>query len=377
MKIRKTRRSVWPATVCSLVLSILVLSGMVVEPLYSAVGDIGDQKVVRVPLDGWSPGETLDIHNLAGRMILSGGGAPSLTVTFHAEASGGLGVDDILELVDVRAEKAADGFKVTTVLPLDRFSSYAYPEDAAKGTANTGDGIVATIGSWFGGFSSSSGTFDGKRVKVIAKGGSGTLAVWADYLLVVPEGSRVTMNNFVGVLDIHQANGEFRLDTGSGDVKAAAVKGVLEVDTGSGDVEVKDFSGSNLAMDTGSGDITAVRVSAEKLLADTGSGDVALSAFSGGHCVVDTGSGDVTVDCDLLNCSKMLVDTGSGDVVLALSPNAPFSLRADTGSGDVTGAVQGASQVMDDDELVGFDRGSGGTSIMVDTGSGDVVIKNR
>lgn len=377
METRGNKRQAWPATICSLAFSILVVLAMAAGPLHGAVGDIGDQKVIQVPLDGWSPGEKLDIHNLAGRMVLAGGGAPSLEVTFHAEASGGLSVDEILDLMDVRAEKAAGGFKVTTVLPLDRFSSYAYPQSAAEGGAGSG-GIVEIIGSWFGGFSSSSGTYDGKRVKVTTTGGSGTLAVWADYRLVVPAGSQVSMNNFAGVLNIHEASGEFRLDTGSGDVKAAAVKGALEVDTGSGDVSVSDFSGSTLAMDTGSGDILVVGTTAEKLVADTGSGDVSLKRFSGGHCGVDTGSGDVLVDLgNLENCSKILVDTGSGDVVVAIPPDAPFSVRADTGSGDVMGDPDGARRVMDDDELVGFDRGHGGTSILVDTGSGDVLIRNR
>lgn len=376
METRRNKQRTGPAKICSLAFSILVVLAIAAGPLHGAVGDIGDQKVLQVSLDGWTSGEKLDLHNLAGRMVLTGGGEPSLTVTFYAEASGGLAVDEILELVDVRAGKSAGGFEVTTVLPLDRFSSYAYPENAARGGAGSG-GILETIGSWFGGFSSSSGMFDGKKVKVTTEGGSGTLAVWADYRLVVPAGSHVSMNNFVGILEVHQASGEFRLDTGSGDVKAAAVQGALDVDTGSGDVTVNDFSGRALAMDTGSGDILVVGAVTEKLVADTGSGDVALKSFSGGHCVVDTGSGDVMVDCDLVNCSKILVDTGSGDVVVAVPPDVPFSLRADTGSGDVSGAPDGARRVLDDDELIGFDRGHGGTTIMVDTGSGDVLIRNR
>ncbi len=375
----ETRRSIFftgPAALCTLAFTILVVLGLGTGPILAAVGDIGDMKVINVPLDGWAPDQRLDINNLAGRMELSGGGGPSLKVTVHAEASGGLSVSQILELVDVRAEQAADSFTVTTVLPLDRFTNYAYPENAA-GESDGGSGLAETIGSWFGGFSSSSGTFDGKRVKVTTKGGAGTLILWADYQLVVPAGREVTMNNFVGVLRIRDADGTFKLDTGSGDVSAAAVHGALVVDTGSGDVKVHDFTGSRLAMDTGSGDILVAGSSSEKLVADTGSGDVKLQSFSGGECVVDTGSGDVAVDCDLVNCRKIVVDTGSGDVVVALPLDAPFSLRADTGSGDVSGAPDGARPVLEDNEVIGFDRGDGGTVIMVDTGSGDVTVRNR
>ncbi len=376
MEARSNELRFRPAALCSLAFLFVMVLGLAAGPLFGAVGDIGDSKVVQVSLDGWSPDQLLELHNLAGKMELSGGGPPSLKVTIHAEASGGLSVDEILALVDVRPRQAANSFTVTTVLPLDQFTSYTYPENAAGGSGGSG-GLAETFGSWFGGMSNSSGTFDGKKVRVSTKSGSGSLTVWADYQLVVPAGREVTMNNFVGVLLTHDADGTFTLDTGSGDVFVSAVQGEVVVDTGSGDVKVDGFTGSRLALDTGSGDIKVAGATSEKLVADTGSGDVKLHSFSGGNCVVDTGSGDVLVESDLANCRKILVDTGSGDVVLALSPTAPFSLRADTGSGDVSGDLQGATPVMDDDELIGFDRGTGGTTIMVDTGSGDVKIRNR
>ncbi len=354
METRSNELRFRPAALCSLAFSILMVLGLAAGPLFGAVGDIGDSKVIQVSMDGWSPGEPLEINNLAGKMELSGGGEPSLRVTIHAEASGGLSVSEILELVDVRAKKVANGFAVTTVLPLDRFTTYAYPGNAVGGDGG-GGGFFA---SWFDGSSSSNGTFDGKKVKVITKSGSGSLTVWADYLLVVPSGREVTMNNFVGVLKVHDADGTFSLDTASGDVTASDVRGALLVDTGSGDVGVSGFSGTRLTIDTGSGDISVAEVAADKLVADTG-------------------SGDVDVDCDLVNCRRMVVDTGSGDVVISLPAAAPFSLRADTGSGDVSGNLDGAHAVMDDDELVGFDRGTGGTTILVDTGSGDVTVRNR
>jgi hypothetical protein len=375
METRRSLRLAGPA-LCTLLFSIFVVSGLGTGPLFAAAGDIGDMKVINVPLDGWSPDQRLEINNLAGRMELSGGGGPSLKVTVHAEASGGLSVGQILKLVDVRAEQAESSFAVTTVLPLDRFTNYAYPENAA-GDSGGNNGLAETIGSWFGGFSSSSGTFDGKRVKVTTKGGTGTLILWADYQLVVPAGREVTMNNFVGVLRIRDADGTFNLDTGSGDVLAAAVHGTLVVDAGSGDVKVNDFHGGRLAMDTGSGDIVVAGISSEIFVANTGSGDVSLVSFSGGECEVDTGSGDVTVDCDLAHCRKIVVDTGSGDVVMALPLDASFALRADTGSGTVSGTPDGARPVIEDEELVGFERGVGGTTILLDTGSGDVTVKNR
>jgi len=335
-----------------------------------------DSKTIEVSLEGWSAGEVLEVRNLAGRMELVGGQTPSLRVTFSAEPSGGLTVAEIMSLVDVKTGREADHFVVTTGLPLDRFTTYAYP-DPSSGTRAESGGILETIGSWFGGFTNSSGKFDGKEVKVTTEKGAGTLAVWADYQLVMPEGVSVTMDNFVGELHLLKAGGDFVLDTGSGDVKTDRTTGSLAVDTGSGDVMVTQFSGSSLSMDTGSGDILVDQADADKLVADTGSGDVEIKAFSGGSCVLDTGSGDVSIDTDLVDCQKMVVDTGSGDVELALPVDAPFSLRADTGSGDVSGALVDARPVMDGDEIIGFDRGHGGTSIMVDTGSGDVLIRNR
>ena len=162
METRSNELRFRPAALCTLAFSFVMVLGLAAGPLFGAVGDIGDSKVVQVSLDEWSPDELLELHNLAGSMELSGGGAPSLKVTIHAEASGGLTAEEILDLVDVRPRKAANSFTVTTALPLDRFTSYTYPENAAGGSSGSG-GLAETFGSWFSGFSNSSGTFDGKR----------------------------------------------------------------------------------------------------------------------------------------------------------------------------------------------------------------------
>jgi len=361
---------------CGRILSVLVLLAVAVGPLYGAVVSEAGTKVVRVSLDGWSSDQRMVVRNLAGRMNLAGGGEPTLEVTFHAEASAGLTASEILELVDVRSGRQGSEFQVITALPVGRFTSYAYPLESAGGQERE-SGIVSTLASWLGSWSNTTTEFDGKRVKVLNTPSSGALTLWADYRLTVPTGRQVTMDSVVGVMAIHDADGDFLLDTGSGDVTADRVRGALTVDTGSGDVAVGGFQGRNLAMDTGSGDIRVAASEAGKLVADTGSGDVMLAAVAGGNCLVDTGSGDVTVDCDLHRCEKIVLDTGSGDVEVVLPPEAPFSLRADTGSGDVSGAPTGARKLMDDDELVGFERGQGGAVIVVDTGSGDVLVRNR
>jgi len=372
MDTRRTRTFISPASRCVLALLFALLPGAA----FGAVGDINDGRQAEVPLEGWTEGRRLEVCNLAGRMTITGGDTPSLTVIFHAEKSAGLSEDEILRMVGVKVDTDGDEFKVTTDLPLERFTRYCYLVDD-QGSVG---GMAGTLGSWFGG-SRSSSTFDGREVRVSTKRESGALAVWADYHLVVPAGREVKMDNLLGPLSVHNVGGEFTLDTGGGDVTVEAAYGELAADTGSGDVEVTRFEGRRLGLDTGSGDIRISRVRVEKLVADTGSGNVSLNGFAGGEFLVDTGSGDVTVVWGEGVFSRLRVDTGSGDVDVTIPPEVPFSLRADTGSGDVSGSPAGARRIMDDDELIGFERSSApmitGPSIVVDTGSGDVQVTSR
>ncbi len=105
-----------------------------------------------------------------------------------------------------------------------------------------------------------------------------------------------------------------KIDTGSGDVEVAEMRGNrdLSIDTGSGKVKVSNCALIKLQADTGSGGVDIAESSITKLDADTGSGNVSLIGSRIGSAKVNTGSGNIRIiDSEI---EHRMFETGSGKV---------------------------------------------------------------
>lgn len=128
-----------------------------------------------------------------------------------------------------------------------------------------------------------------------------------------------------------------RLETGSGDVTVAGLRGDTWVATGSGSVTLTDVEADRLRARTGSGDVRAVGAAAADVVLDTGSGTIDVALTRPPRSVeVETGSGDLTLTVPDASY-RVEAETGSGDedVQVRQDPNAPRRLRLETGSGDL------------------------------------------
>jgi len=98
--------------------------------------------------------------------------------------------------------------------------------------------------------------------------------LWCDvsYVLRVPRGTPVQVRTGSGTLTL-DGTGEVDADTGSGDVRLAAVEGDAEVRTGSGSITVDGVRGRSVTVRTGSGDITMTRAEVAVVDGRSGSGD--------------------------------------------------------------------------------------------------------
>ena len=186
-------------------------------------------------------------------------------------------------------------------------------------------------------------------------GGRG-LEAHADLTVKVPDGKKVNIYIGVGRIDAENINGDFRLDTHSGEVTAHRVSGSLLVDTGSGRVTVSDIDG-DLDVDTGSGSVRLSNVSGNYVRVDTGSGRVTGHAIEAGRLEIDTGSGGINVE--EVRAEDIKLDTGSGSVTIGLLSDVR-NLVIDTGSGGVTVHVPRTLNAE-----VEIDTGSGGISVNV------------
>ena len=148
---------------------------------------------------------------------------------------------------------------------------------------------------------------------------------------------------------------DLTFQTGSGSVVVAGVAGDVDVDTGSGRVEGRNLTLGELEVDTGSGRIQFSELTATEIRCDTGSGSVRIELLSDVDVlIVATGSGSVAVEVPEDFGAELEVDSGSGRVEVDLPDRVAAVARRDYFRGSV---------------------GDGDGRVVIDTGSGGVVIR--
>jgi DUF4097 and DUF4098 domain-containing protein YvlB len=345
-----------------------------------------------------SAAKSFAVENLAGSMVVRPGSGSKVVAiaTVHAESTA------LAKLVRFEQVEGKDGRPTLRVrYPLDEHRTIRYP-----GKETSDPGFLSRL---FGGDSQTRTKYDGRRVTV--KSDSGIL-LYADVEVEVPAGSaaagfsvvagpmsgsdlegafsfstgaggvhletvsgEIEVDTGSGNVKVEDGDGDIEVDTGSGEIAAIRLHGRFSFDTGSGDCTVREFSGEAISGDTGSGDITVRSSTADRISLDTGSGDISVLDSDVAELNADTGSGDVRLSAKGNRLSRINADTGSGDVSLSLGPHASFKLLASQGSGDLINRYDDAQPILQDRELVGYQRGDARTRIVIDTGSGSVLIE--
>jgi DUF4097 and DUF4098 domain-containing protein YvlB len=107
------------------------------------------------------------------------------------------------------------------------------------------------------------------------------------------------------------------------------------------------------------------------------SGDFKIQDCDAAEIKAHTGSGDISIENRGSRLADVRVGTGSGDVVLRLPRDASFDAKASLSSGDMHVGFSDGTATTKHGEVVAYRRGSGGTKIDVETGSGNLTIEPR
>lgn len=321
-------------------------------------------------------GDRVAIYNLAGKLRVQAGSGSQVTV---AVTRGGRDATQLRVL-----QGAVRGFEALRVV---------YPSDhLVYPLMGSGGRVQLRVNS--------DGTFDdndddgwrGRDRVEIRNSGSG-LQAYADLVVSVPKGRRLTVHWGVGDALVSNVDGDIRVSVAAARVTSERTRGILKLDTGSGSVTVTDAQGE-VSLDTGSGDVTVNGVSGENLLMDTGSGSITGGGIDVKTLKMDVGSGGLRLD--RIKAPRVAADAGSGGVELSF--DAPITdLTAESGSGGVTirvPAAQGAevdietgSGGIQTDFAIAMTRfarnhirgtiGSGNARIRIEAGSGSVRLLKR
>lgn len=156
----------------------------------------------------------------------------------------------------------------------------------------------------------------------------------------------------------------------------------LALDTGSGGASTTGLGGPSVTADTGSGGVS-IDGAFGRMVADTGSGGVELLGTAN-SVVADTGSGGIRARLGATRSGFWSFDAGSGDVDVTIRRDGGVAcdVTADNGSGRIAVDLEGGEAVgeQDDDHVhvrtAGYDDAPVHVQVQVDTGSGDITVRD-
>lgn len=195
--------------------------------------------------------------------------------------------------------------------------------------------------------------------------------------LKIPVGASVEAEGISADVDVEGSKGEsIVVNTVSGDVEVNAFPQRLEIHSVSGDVEF-DGETNRSSVETVSGEITASGMSGE-LNVSTVSGDVSLTAHEVDRARFESVSGDMKLELAVSDGGRLTSESMSGDLILRLPADQQASFTAQTYSGDIRSDFgQAARGSKGPGSILEYNEGNSGTSIRLDSFSGNIHIRRQ
>jgi lia operon protein LiaG len=323
-------------------------------------------------------GKDVAIWNLAGRMRAVAGSGSAVTVEITRS---GRDASQLKILTGpIRGQES-----LRIVYPSDEI---IYPDMRRSGRTT----LTVNEDGTFGGGDGDGRWNDRNRVTIRGSGDRG-LEAYADIVVNVPKGQRISINLAVGRIEVTNVDGELFVDASSADVDVNGTKGVLNLDTGSGRVGVRNVigdvvvdagsggvtidkvSGGVLDLDSGSGSVEITDADVKELKADVGSGGVRITGLKSPNVNLETGSGSAYVEL-LGVVDRVSVETGSGGVTITAPANLGAEIDAETGSGGFSSDFEILSRRFGRQHVEGT-IGNGKGRIHLESGSGSIRLLKR
>ncbi len=384
---------------------VFLAAALLLLPFLAAADPVSKEFRKEIPV---KPGAVVTLENLAGKVTVEGTreGPAVIEATLHGEYA------ELLSELSVDVSESGGKIEVTAKYPVDRHDVFRYEGDEHGSS----------------GWSSTSATYLGRKVKVVSGSGRG-VALWADFHLRLPAGTGAEVRNEVGRISASDVNGPLTARTGSGSVRVEGGegsamarsgsgnvtvkgrKGSVEARTGSGDVALLDVAGTATVQtgsgnadlegvtgpvdaETGSGSVTLKGIEGERVRARTGSGEITLRGAKGildigtgsgsirgeelavaGSLDLHTGSGDIRLSGDFGGLKGANVRTSSGEVVLRMAKAPGMNLSCRTTSGDIDVDLMGTK--LRTERKLEVAVGGGGAPVTVHTSSGSIRIEGK
>jgi hypothetical protein len=307
------------------------------QPAPAAVQVLVDRTVRDVQL---GPDGELDLGNIAGDIVITGGKGPHVRVEIVKAAHGSsLGKDEARELLDlVQVDVVERGNRVEV--------RTRYPQ------RGRGPGPRRNIG------------------------------VTVAYQVTAPAGTRVRAQSVSGSITATGIRGESSYESVSGAIRVAQGGRVASAKSISGPVEISDTEmDTTLQASSASGSITLRRVKARRADLSSISGAILLAEVVVERIDAQTVSGRLQLDGALVRDGRYLLRSHSGSVQVTLANTTGFELDATTFSGAVRTDLPITTRAGDNgpnrNRVLRGVHGDGGPVLELTTFSGTISIARK
>jgi hypothetical protein len=199
------------------------------------------------------------------------------------------------------------------------------------------------------------------------------------YVITAPAGTRVTITNVSGDVNVKGMTGDLSVDVVSGDIQINNATRVMNIKSISGDTILADIQNDAvLTVGSVSGDLTLQRVKVRRLAVNVISGDVTATDITADGVELKSMSGSVEYTGPLTRSGRYELQAHSGDVRLVIAGNVGFDLRAETFSGriqsDASVELKGSTSTR---RALRGTVGDGSAVVVATTFSGNVLVSRR
>jgi DUF4097 and DUF4098 domain-containing protein YvlB len=201
-----------------------------------------------------------------------------------------------------------------------------------------------------------------------------------DFTVQLPATAALSVHTVSGDIRVSKVKGEARLESVSGNIVASEMAKVARLKSVSGDVEISDGGAADsFAAGTVSGSLLTRRIKARAMDIQTVSGDVTLEDVTCDRAQVRSVSGDVEYDGPLSKGGRYEFTSHSGDLRVAIAGSTGFEITANTFSGEVRSELPSLKISSNENDLPGNHEvratiGDGSALLVVKTFSGDLVV---
>jgi hypothetical protein len=156
------------------------------------------------------------------------------------------------------------------------------------------------------------------------------------YVVTAPAATRISIESISGNVKIADIKGDVSANTISGDVRITGAGRVNAAKSISGSIEIADAETDGaLESSSVSGDVVLRRVTARRIEAGTVSGDIKIDDVKSDRVSGKTTSGSVGFGGPLVKNGRYELGSFSGEVRLVLSGGTGFEIDANSFSGDI------------------------------------------